>query len=307
MADALTGNVDEVLTVGVRFLEAWQRAGSPAGSYLGPAVAGVAMIHGLRGDHGARHEWSAVLSRLGTPTGHSYSYGAVFDAMVMLHHGQASQAVERMAPEAAEVWKWVTWIWLHWYVALRAEATMLAGNPDAGDRLANARTIVAGNPVASAIVDRAQALLDNDQERLLATTDAFDAAGCRYQSARTLVLAGGDHAARGAAALADLGFAPMAPPWAPRDDLTRVSPDRRTGQPVTDHDRYPYAPHAGTRTSRRRHAHQTTEQPVGPVPAGPATADRGRAGGLRRVPGHQVRRAGRSGSGCRRCRRTRRW
>jgi hypothetical protein len=91
-------------------------------------------------------------------------------------------------------------------VALRAEATVLAGSPDAGARLAEARSIVAGNPIAGAIVERAEALYDNDQERLLATADAFEAAGCPYQSARTLLLAGGDHAARGAAALADLGL-----------------------------------------------------------------------------------------------------
>ena len=71
---------------------------------------------------------------------------------------------------------------------------------------------MAGNPIAGAIVERAQALLDDDRERLLATAAAFDAAGCRYQSARTMVLAGGDHAARGAAALADLGLAPMTTP-----------------------------------------------------------------------------------------------
>ena len=70
---------------------------------------------------------------------------------------------------------------------------------------------MAGNPIASAIVERAQALLDNDQERLLATTAAFDTAGCRYQSARTLILAGGDHATRGAAVLAELGLTPVAP------------------------------------------------------------------------------------------------
>jgi hypothetical protein len=109
------------------------------------------------------------------------------------------------------VWQWVTWIWLHWYVALGAEAAVLARSSDARDRVAEARTTVAGNPIAGAIVERAQALLDNDQERLLATTAIFDAGGCRYQSARTLVLAGGDHAARGAAALADLGLTPMAP------------------------------------------------------------------------------------------------
>jgi hypothetical protein len=35
-----------------------------------------------------------------------------------------------------------------------------------------------------------------------------DAAGCRYQAARTLLLAGNGHAATGTAALTDLGLAP---------------------------------------------------------------------------------------------------
>ncbi|GAA4054423.1 ATP-binding protein [Actinomadura miaoliensis] len=210
VADALAGNVDQVLTGSVRFLDAWRRAGSPAASALGPAAAAVAMIHNLRDDHDAQREWRTFLDQLGTPPDHTYGYGAVFDAMLLLHHGQAPQALERMAPEPSEVWKWVTWIWLHWYVALRAEATVLAGSPDARGRLADARTITSGNPVASAIVERAEALLDRDRQRLLATTDAFDAAGCRYQSARTLVLAGGEHAAAGQAALADLGLAPQA-------------------------------------------------------------------------------------------------
>jgi hypothetical protein len=205
VADALACNVNEVLTASVRFLDAWQRAGRPARSVLGPAVAGVAMIHGIRDDHDAQREWNAVLDQLGTPPGHTYGSGAVFDAIRMLHFGQARQALERMAPEPAEVWRWVTWIWLHWYVALRAEAAVLAGSSDAGDLLAEARTIV----------ERAEALLDNDQERLLATADVFEAAGCHYQSVRTRMLAGGDDAARGAAALADLGLAPMAP-HAPR-------------------------------------------------------------------------------------------
>ena len=215
-ADALTGNVEEVLTVSVRFREAWRRAGSPTRSVLGPAVAGVAMIHGLCNDQDAQRDWNAILDRLGTPPEHVCGYGAVFDAMLMLHHGQAQAALDRMAPEPGEVWKWVTWIWLHWYVALRAEATVLAGSSDAGDRLAQARSIVAGNPVATAMVERAQALLDDDQERLIATAAAFDAAGSPYQAARTLVLAGGDHAERGAATLAELGLAPMAPPAPPR-------------------------------------------------------------------------------------------
>ncbi|WP_182880545.1 ATP-binding protein [Microbispora sp. H10949] len=211
MVDALAGNVAEVLTGSVRFLDAWRRAGGPALSILRPAAAGVAMIHGLRDDRTARREWQEVLERLGTPPEGTYGYGAVFDALLLLHRGRAPEALERMAPEAGQVWKWVTWIWHHWYVALRTEAAVLAGSPGARDRLAEARTVVAGNPVAGAIVERAAALLDGDREALLATADAFDAAGCRYQSARTMVLAGGPHAERGEAVLAGLGFAPMAP------------------------------------------------------------------------------------------------
>jgi predicted ATPase/DNA-binding CsgD family transcriptional regulator len=202
---ALAGDADEVRTVADRFLDAWRRAGSPARSVLGPAVAGVVMIHGLRDDPDARREWRAVLRDLGELPGLPHGYGAVFDAMDLLHHGRAQEAVERTAPEPEQVWKWVTWVWLHWYVALRAEAAVLAGHPDAAVRVADARTVVVGNPVAGA-----QALLDSDQHRLLATAEAFEAAGCPYQAARTLVLAGGDDAARGAAALAGLGLAPMA-------------------------------------------------------------------------------------------------
>jgi predicted ATPase/DNA-binding CsgD family transcriptional regulator len=209
VTDALAGNVDEVLAGGVRFLEAWQRAGSPARSILAPAAAGVAMIHALRDDRDARRTWDAVLEQLGMPPEHIYGYGAVFDALLLLHQGRAAEALERMAPEPGAVWKWLTWIWLHWYVALRAEAAVLAGSPDARDRLAEARTVVAGNPVAGALVQRAEALLDGDREALLAAAAAFDAVGCRYQAARTLVFAGGAHAERGAAVLDALGLTPM--------------------------------------------------------------------------------------------------
>jgi hypothetical protein len=47
---------------------------------------------------------------------------------------------------------------------------------------------------------------------LLAAAAALEAAGCRYQWARTLVLAGGADRARGEAALAAMGATPMAVP-----------------------------------------------------------------------------------------------
>jgi hypothetical protein len=209
--DALAGDVADVLAASERFLEAWERTGWVRAPRLGSAAAAVAMIHGLRGDDGARAQWLAIGDRLGSTPERSTGYGAVFDATVLLHHGQAKAALHRVAAEPEDVWKWVTWIWLHWYVALRAEAAVLTKDPDARRRIASGRAIVAGNPIACAQLDRAEALLDGDRDRMLAAAAAFDAAGCRYQWARTLVLIGGDHAAAGAAAMADLGLVLVVP------------------------------------------------------------------------------------------------
>jgi hypothetical protein len=68
----------------------------------------------LREDHDVRREWNAVLGQLGTSSRHAHGYGAVFDAIRMLHCGQSSEALGRLAAERADVWKWMRWIWLHW-------------------------------------------------------------------------------------------------------------------------------------------------------------------------------------------------
>ncbi|MEV6615004.1 LuxR C-terminal-related transcriptional regulator [Streptomyces sp. NPDC051051] len=206
IADAFAGRAGDVLTGSAGFLDAWRRSGRQRSFSLGPAAASVAMVHGLRGDHDARAAWLGIVDRAGTESEHRHGYGAVFDAMVLLHHGDPDQALERVAPEPDQVWKWVSWIWLHWYVALRAEASVLVGHPDARDRVAAARGTVAGNPVATAQLDRAQALLDGDPARQLAAAAAFEAAGCPYQSARTLLLAGPGHREDGRRALAGLGL-----------------------------------------------------------------------------------------------------
>ncbi len=206
VADAFAGNVDEVLTGSVRFLDAWERAGRPPGSSLSPAVTAVAMIHGMRGDRDARRAWLEILEQLQTPPEQAYGYGAVFDTLLLLHEGNVTEALRRISREPDEVWKWVTWIWHHWYVALRAETAVLAGDPGARDRLTEARAVVAGNPIAAAMVDRAEALLDGDRDALLGTVPAFEAAGCRYQAARTQILAGGEEADLGRAAHAELGL-----------------------------------------------------------------------------------------------------
>jgi hypothetical protein len=74
--------------------------------------------------------------------------------------------------------------------------------------------MAAPNPTAAAMVERAAALAAGERDRLVDLASTLDDAGCRYQAARTLVLAGGPHAAEGRAAMAALGAAPMAEPAA---------------------------------------------------------------------------------------------
>jgi predicted ATPase/DNA-binding CsgD family transcriptional regulator len=209
VADALAGHATDVILASRRFLDAWTQAGHPKAPSFGPAAAAVAMIHGLRGDHAARDNWLAIIDQLGVTAERRSGYGPAFDAIALLHHGDAALALERLGTQTNEPNKWLTGIWLHWHIALRAEAAVLAGHPDA-NHLAAARPIVAGNPIATAILDRAAALLDDDHERLLTIATAFETADCPYQRARTLILAGGDTASTGNAALVDLGLTPAA-------------------------------------------------------------------------------------------------
>jgi predicted ATPase/DNA-binding CsgD family transcriptional regulator len=208
MADALAGQATDVIAASGRFLDAWTQAGRPRARNFGPVAAGVEMIHAIRGDQAARAEWLAVLDQLGVTPEDRAGYSPTFDAIALLHHGQAAFALERLGTRTDEPNLWRTGVLLHWHVALRAEAAVLAGHPDATDHLAAARPIVDGNPIAGAILDRAAALVDDDHERLLATATAFETAGCPYQRARTLILAGGDTVSTGTAALVDLGLVP---------------------------------------------------------------------------------------------------
>ena len=117
-----------------------------------------------------------------------------------------------MACEPESFKPWHDAAWRPWYTAVWAEAGVLAALPDRRSRLDRARFLVRGNPVASAIVERAEAIDVGDTEALVAAAAALEAAGCRYQRARTLVFAGGEARAEGRELMAAIGAAPMAEP-----------------------------------------------------------------------------------------------
>ncbi|MEU1982788.1 LuxR C-terminal-related transcriptional regulator [Nocardia sp. NPDC019395] len=210
VADALAGHPGDVLAGSSRFTDAWELAGRPHAPHLTPAAAAVALIHGLRDDETARTRWLAIAGELGTGSRDKTAYGAVFAAILLLHRGRAADAVAELATDLGDMDVRDIWVWRHWYYALRAEAAVLSGDPTAAEYLATATTVVTGDPTAEAIVARAAALHAGDTERLVAAADAFATAGCLYQRARTLTLAGGDRAGEGVQALRELGFATAA-------------------------------------------------------------------------------------------------
>ena len=213
---AVAGEFREAVDLALQFRRGWIEAGRPAMSGFADAPAAAAMVHGIRGDDEARREWLGILTEMrravAAPSGETPAYIRVFDSLVALHRGELSDALTWLArtPESNRHWLWHDGAWRQWYAAVWVEVAVLARLADRRERLDRARFTVGHNPIASAILDRADALDTGDADRLLAAADALDTAGCRYQHARTLVFAGGEARARGEAILATLGASPMA-------------------------------------------------------------------------------------------------
>jgi predicted ATPase/DNA-binding CsgD family transcriptional regulator len=210
--DAMAGDLDAVVAAAERFRRGWEQAGRPVASNLAGAALAVAMVHGLRGDEEGRAEWQdrtiaigMTAERLESPLS---GYGPTFDAIVQLHVGDLDAAVSRLAVDPDRLRTWFSGEWRPWYAALWAEVAVLAGRPDAAERIERARLSVAANPVAAAMVDRTAAFAAGDTDGLVAAAAALEPTGCPYQWARTLVMTGGEHRVAGEAMLAEMGAVP---------------------------------------------------------------------------------------------------
>ncbi|WP_344264622.1 ATP-binding protein [Actinomadura napierensis] len=217
---ALAGDWDETAALAERFHEGWNRAGRPRAGNLARGAYAAAMVYGLRGDDDARAEWLGIVDALTTPDRSmaELGYGEFFDALLLLHRGPPQHAVEVLATPPEQLTQWFNSVWRPWNAALWAEASVLSGHQDAAGRLGHARVMAAGNPVATAIVDRAAAMTagtgqGGGHNALRAAAAAFADAGCRYQWARTLVFLGGEQRAQGESELARMGAVPTA--WPP--------------------------------------------------------------------------------------------
>ena len=188
---ALAGHWRTVLAHSASWLADWEMAGRPIapGRALGPTA--VALTHGLRGDDAARAHWLDVVAGIrGVPAANACrgnGYGELFDALLFLHRGNPSAALDVLtAHTSAGIY--VT-VFRQWAAASAAEAAVLARSPDASAFLATARVRSAGNPIADALTQRAEALAHRGVG-LPVIAEAFDRLGAPYQAWRTRALAG---------------------------------------------------------------------------------------------------------------------
>jgi predicted ATPase/DNA-binding CsgD family transcriptional regulator len=190
--DALAGNFDDVLATAERFRAGWERAGRPVAPNLARAAYIVAMVHGMCGDEDRRAVWVRLTIDIGMDAAQlsrpDLCWPAVFDALLALHRDDPATAVRRLAADIDDAQPFRTLgsgPWRPWYAALWAEAAVLDHHPDAAARIQRSRHATRDNPIATAIVDRAEAITDGDHDALARLTITFAQLGCPYQQART--------------------------------------------------------------------------------------------------------------------------
>ncbi|HEU4948607.1 MAG TPA: LuxR C-terminal-related transcriptional regulator [Kribbella sp.] len=201
---ALTGRFDACLEQADALWNRWQRAGSPAMEWMSSAAAAAALVHGLR-DDGSFGEWQAralELARTDDPwTAPSLAAPAVFaQARVAVQAGpgpDTAELVSRAFADFSEHW------WAPYARAAGAELAVVAGLPDAADRVAAAGSAAAENDWAAACLTRAAARLSGDPGEMRSAVEAFERIDARFERACTLLLTP-DGDADGRAELAEL-------------------------------------------------------------------------------------------------------
>jgi len=213
---ALTGRFDACLQAADALWDRWQRAGSPPMEWMGSAASVVAMVHGLR-DDGLFGQWQSralELARSEDPSmSPSLAASAAFaEARVAVHTGSKRDAADLVARASAsfqEGW------WGPYARAAGAELAVVAGLPDAADRLAAAASAGAENDWAAACLTRATGRLCGDPDQLQSAVDAFARIDARFERACTLLLTP-DGEPEGRAELAQLRALPTAADRRPR-------------------------------------------------------------------------------------------
>jgi predicted ATPase/DNA-binding CsgD family transcriptional regulator len=232
----LTGRFDEALAQADVLWDGWLYAttsvveselSSLRGDWPASAAAIVALVQGLRGDAPAFEEWRSRARRMAhvdnAADSRAVAAAAAFtDARVAAHTGRyADPAVPPTdrygdAPglvSAAMVAFPEKW-WMAYAHAAGAELAVVAGLPDAAERLTQAEPAAAENDWAAACLIRATARHTGDQQLMAEAVTQWDRLGARFERAATLLLVP-QRTAEGRAELTALRATMPGPQWIP--------------------------------------------------------------------------------------------
>jgi hypothetical protein len=183
-ARALLGDLEGTVRDGLAIWDVCERSRSPL-AWLSPAVASVALAHGLLGDEDAFQLWRARAKQVAGNTRFRYldAYAAFVDARVALHTGRMDHAgplVERACADfPLQDWHRA---FAH---AAGAELAVASGLPDAEDRIAAASATATENDWATTCLTRARGRLDHDADTLTTSLAGWDRIGARFEHAYT--------------------------------------------------------------------------------------------------------------------------
>lgn len=188
----LTGQMDEAFRSADHLWSFFVAAGRPQATWMSPVLSAAALGHGLLGDEHGLALWRARSAEVaGDMSGGNDSpdlppFVAFVDARTAVQNGPAADAVTLVeAAFAPDVRSGRYWPYAH---AAGAELAVVAGLPDAPERLVAAAVAAAQNDWAAACVARATGRLHGDPGALAAAVEGWERIDARFERAATLLL-----------------------------------------------------------------------------------------------------------------------
>ncbi|MEJ3657309.1 LuxR C-terminal-related transcriptional regulator [Actinomycetes bacterium KLBMP 9759] len=205
---ALSGRFRDAIAQAETMWDNWLRDGSPVREWLAPHAAAAALAHGMLGDVERTEVWRAracELARVEHPADSRFlaASAAFVEARVAIHLGRLEDAAELVERAFAPFRR----RWYEGYARVTgAELAVVAGLPDAAQRLVAAERYAPESDWAAACLARARGRHDGDPAALAAAAAGFERIGARAERACTLLLLP-DRAEVGRAELEQLGCA----------------------------------------------------------------------------------------------------
>ncbi|GGP03996.1 ATP-binding protein [Nonomuraea glycinis] len=184
----LAGDFKEALARAAEMWDGQARTDSPPGKWMTHALCSVALAHGLLGEEEAYRSWRTRALTVGqlTVSSPQTCLIAFVDARVAVHTGRSVRDVAELVEWAAA--GFTPGQFDRYATAACAELAVVAGLPDAGQRLAAAAEAGRENDWAAACLSRATGRLYGDTAALEAAVDGWERIGARFERACTLAL-----------------------------------------------------------------------------------------------------------------------